>query len=230
MIKITESEFIKRLTISNPKLTLIGNYINNRTKVKVKDNLGIIYLVSPKSLLTGKFPTIRLATDTNKAFELRAKKIHGNKYDYSKYVYHGVTDKSIIICPHHGEFKQHYHHHISIGTMCPKCSKEFSGWENHKWVECGLHSTRFDSFKIYLIRCWNDTEEFYKIGKTFNTIPDRFKKSQMPYNYEIISVKKGFTYEEGLFLSKLEHRAHRFYKKHAYLPKIKFGGMFECFK
>ena len=41
---------------------------------------------------------------TTQQFIIEARKIHGNKYDYSKVVYTGAMDKVCIICPEHGEF------------------------------------------------------------------------------------------------------------------------------
>lgn len=53
----------------------------------------------------------------------RFKQIHGDKYDYSKFEYVRSIDKSIIICPEHGEFKQSANVHLR-GVGCPKCGKE----------------------------------------------------------------------------------------------------------
>lgn len=50
----------------------------------------------------------------------KARKIHGNKYDYSKVNFKKVTDKVIIICPEHGEFIQEMRQHYR-GQGCPKC-------------------------------------------------------------------------------------------------------------
>jgi hypothetical protein len=52
-----------------------------------------------------------------------AKKIHGDKYDYSKGVYKGSLNKLEIGCPIHGSFHQSPNSHLS-GSGCPKCSKE----------------------------------------------------------------------------------------------------------
>lgn len=41
---------------------------------------------------------------TTEIFIERAKKAHGNKYDYSKSVYTKSDSKICIICPEHGEF------------------------------------------------------------------------------------------------------------------------------
>jgi hypothetical protein len=50
----------------------------------------------------------------------RFKKIHGNRYDYSKVKYTGYNNNVNIICPTHGEFLQRVDVHL-IGTGCPKC-------------------------------------------------------------------------------------------------------------
>lgn len=47
--------------------------------------------------------------------------IHGDKYDYTKYHYNGVNNKSTIICPTHGDFYQTPLTHLN-GHGCPKCS------------------------------------------------------------------------------------------------------------
>lgn len=61
--------------------------------------------------------TTRLTTSE---FIERAKKIHGEKYDYSKVDYVNFETKVCIICPEHGEFWQTPHNHIN-GNNCPMC-------------------------------------------------------------------------------------------------------------
>ena len=55
-------------------------------------------------------------------FVKRAKKIHGNKYDYSKVEYVNVDTKVCIICPKHGEFWETPYCHVS-GNGCPTCNE-----------------------------------------------------------------------------------------------------------
>lgn len=55
-------------------------------------------------------------------FIKRAKKVHGNKYDYSKVEYKNNRNRVIIICSEHGEFKQAPYKHL-IGQGCPDCKK-----------------------------------------------------------------------------------------------------------
>ena len=51
----------------------------------------------------------------------KAKKIHGDKYDYSKVEYKGAHTKVCIICPEHGEFCIRVSHFLA-GHRCPKCA------------------------------------------------------------------------------------------------------------
>ena len=60
---------------------------------------------------------------TRDDFIEKARRTHGNKYDYSKLVYTKSTDKVFIICPTHGGFWQNAASHIS-GAGCPKCAIE----------------------------------------------------------------------------------------------------------
>ena len=67
-------------------------------------------------------------------FLLKAKRLHGEKYDYSRVVYKGCLIKIIIICPIHGPFEQTPNGHLK-GYGCKKC-----GWEqkiaNMLWNDC----------------------------------------------------------------------------------------------
>jgi len=50
----------------------------------------------------------------------KAKKVHGDKYDYSKVNYKGAEKKVCIICSEHGEFWQLPNNHLK-GRGCPNC-------------------------------------------------------------------------------------------------------------
>lgn len=160
---------------------------------------------------------------------------HGNKYDYSLVDYKGSNNNIKIICPIHGLFSQNPYTHInSFG--CPKCGMKKSknhkrmnppGWTITNWESSALKSKNFDSFKVYIIRCWNNNEWFYKIGRTFSTINRRFKNNTaMPYNYEVINE---FIFETAKGAFDKENELKSMHKNFKYLPKIKFDGMHECF-
>lgn len=51
---------------------------------------------------------------------LEFKKVHGDRYDYSKIEYIRKTEKVVMVCRKHGNFKQSPAKHIT-GQGCPKC-------------------------------------------------------------------------------------------------------------
>ena len=57
---------------------------------------------------------------TAENFIEKAKKVHGDKYDYSKVVYKGNRFKICITCRDHGEFWQNAANHLT-GYGCPPC-------------------------------------------------------------------------------------------------------------
>lgn len=59
-----------------------------------------------------------------------ARKIHGNKYDYSKSIYTKNNSYIIIICKKHGEFEQWPAAHSSNGSGCPRCKAEIASERN----------------------------------------------------------------------------------------------------
>ena len=61
---------------------------------------------------------------TTQEFIEKAKKVHGNKYDYSKVNYIKSSEKVCIICPKHGEFWQIANGHLK-GNGCLKCKFEY---------------------------------------------------------------------------------------------------------
>lgn len=58
---------------------------------------------------------------TTEEFIQQARKIHGDKYDYSKVDYVNCRTKVCIICPKHGEFWQTSQKHIVRAHGCPHC-------------------------------------------------------------------------------------------------------------
>ena len=80
---------------------------------------------------------------------------------------------------------------------------------------------------MYVIKCFDNSEEFYKIGITSTSIKRRFHSfSSMPYSHEIIQEIK----DVSINIYKLEKLLHFLYKKHSYKPLKNFDGKEECFK
>lgn len=53
----------------------------------------------------------------------RCKKVHGDKYDYSKVSYINARTRITVICKKHGEFKTFLSVHAIQGSNCPTCSE-----------------------------------------------------------------------------------------------------------
>lgn len=74
------------------------------------------------------------------SFLEKARKIHGDKYDYSLSVYEGVRSYLKIECPKHGEFRQMASNHLA-GHGCRKCiknksiSKAETAWLDYLGIE-----------------------------------------------------------------------------------------------
>ena len=60
-------------------------------------------------------------------FIKKSRKLHGDKYDYSKVIYVNARTNIEIICPEHGIFKQQPHSHCHKGNGCKKCSDKING-------------------------------------------------------------------------------------------------------
>lgn len=204
-------------------------------KVTLEDNYGKCIMLL-NDLKNNCQPTILSAIDKTEYTKNRFKNLlYYSNHEYSKFIYNCANCKSIITCKKHGDFEQTPSKHLE-NQGCGKCSnlrvsesmiKNPNGWNYTNWQKAGERSKNFDSFKVYIIRCWNESEEFYKIGKTFTTVDSRFKlKSMMPYNYEIITVS---IFETSREASEYENSLQRINKKYSYKPNITFNGSNECF-
>jgi hypothetical protein len=61
--------------------------------------------------------------NTNKhSFIKKARKVHGEKYDYSLTDYKSPFEKISIVCPEHGEFVQFPNNHLNNKQGCSACS------------------------------------------------------------------------------------------------------------
>lgn len=79
----------------------------------------------------------------------KSRKIHGDRYDYSKVNYKNIKDKVIIICPEHGEFETTFDNHINGRSGCPECSK-VKRYNNDEWIAKAkrIHGNKYDYSKV----------------------------------------------------------------------------------
>lgn len=149
--------------------------------------------------------------------------IHGNTYDYSNTIIENNTSKVIITCKIHGDFKQSPDKHKQ-GRGCPICAEEQKGWTKQAWKNM---LKKEDIPKFYILRCYNDKEEFIKIGRTKNTILKRYNsKKTMPYTMEILKTIENLN-SDSIF--DLEVKYKQKYKDFKYKPSIYFAGITECY-
>lgn len=84
----------------------------------------------------------------------KAKKIHGDKFDYSKVEYVNPQTKVCIICPEHGEFWQKPINHLNGTICCPGCVKDYFKVkredEKRKFIERAnkRHGGKYDYSKV----------------------------------------------------------------------------------
>lgn len=101
----------------------------------------------------------------------RAKLVHGDRYDYSKFVYKNSKTKSIIICKKHGEFLQSTNNHLSKHNQCgcPKCCNMYSK-EEYVVKANKIHHNFYDYSKLNYTHSWNkDTIVCPKHGEFLQT-------------------------------------------------------------
>lgn len=115
------------------------------------------------------------------------KKIHGEKYDYSKSVYTGGKNKLKIICNHesHGyfEFEQNPNGHFASKNPCPKCAsfhKKTTNLSTEKDVLTDfikVHGEKYDYSKVkythskskVTIICRDDSHGYFEFEQTPNS-------------------------------------------------------------
>lgn len=86
---------------------------------------------------------------TTEEFVAEARRVHGNRYNYSKVEYRAVKVKVRIICPEHGEFWQTPEKHLQ-GRACPKCNPLGKFQTGIRFIERAreIHGDRYDYSKV----------------------------------------------------------------------------------
>lgn len=130
MAKLTTEEFIKRAReVHGDKYDYSKvEYVNNQTKVRIVCpehgefmQRPIDHLKGHECSECGKKKIIESRRKTLEEFIEEARKVHGDKYDYSKVKYENTSTKVCINCKEHGEFWQAPYTHLN-GHGCPKCA------------------------------------------------------------------------------------------------------------
>ena len=156
--KLTTEEFIsKAKQIHGNKYDYSNvNYVNKYTKVCIICPEHGEFWQTPSNHLQGNLcPKCAHQSykDTNESFIEKARKVHGNKYDYSKVEYVNSHTKVCIICPEHGEFWMIPTNHLK-GKGCKQCMIENLRIRNlgnkNEFIEKArkVHGDKYDYSKV----------------------------------------------------------------------------------
>ena len=128
-------------------------------------------------------------------FIKRSEKIHNNKYNYSLVDYKTNSDKVIIICPTHGEFKQTPHGHLT-GRGCRNCVGRFN-ITNEEIIKEGkhIHGDNYGYDKVEYVDSVTKIKIFCKEhdGYFHQTVGNHLRGNRCPICYGNINMElKGF--------------------------------------
>lgn len=152
MRTLTTEEFIKRSNLlhNNTYNYSKVNYINSSSKVEIVCKEHGSFFQQAGNHLNGQHcpscaPNLK---HTDETFILKANKIHGNTYDYSKVRYKGNKNKVTIVCKIHGDFQQTPNSHFH-GRGCPICAGQVKGTTSsfiYKAIK--IHGNLYDYSKV----------------------------------------------------------------------------------
>jgi len=176
------------------------NYVNNKTEVIIKCPEHNIFKQPPNSHLTGYGcgKCGKCFMNTNYFIE-KAKKIHGDKYNYSKVNYVNNETNVVIICNVHDEFLQNVNNHLR-GNGCPKCSRCFM--DKNYFIEKAnkIHNNKYDYSKVDYINTNTKVIILCSIHGNFLQSPDKHlqKRGCKKCQYDVL--KKQLTKSNENFI------------------------------
>lgn len=225
--RVTTEQFISRSRLVHAdKYTYEKSiYSGTNAKLTITCPLHGDFLQTPGNHLQGA--GCSMCGGTNKLstakFISKALSVHGERYDYSLAAYKSSEEGIKVICREHGVFTQRARYHLE-GRGCPACNKAPTGFSRSIYIDkCSRNHAGIA--KLYVVRCFGDSESFYKVGITSRTISHRFSPGCMPYNVDIIAVLEGGAGD----IWDLEKKIHKRLSKLKYSPRQSFGGATECF-
>lgn len=149
--RLTPREFIEKAqkTHGDKFDYSFTEYINGTSKVNILCDIHGIFMQNPMDHLSGSgCPECAPNKKLNKGeFIKRARKIHGDKFDYSLVNYKTTSAKVEIICHTHGSFLQVASSHMN-GFGCSKCSgKSKMTRDTFLKLSNSQHNNKYNYFK-----------------------------------------------------------------------------------
>lgn len=151
---LTTQEYVEKCKQFNPEydyseidfITIKGQFVTPICKLHGK------FKINAKGLMTKhiKCPECERIERFNEFIE-KARKIHGDKYQYDESTYKNNKIPIKIICPEHGEFWQAASDHLK-GYGCSKCSKKYKP-TTEEWVAkaAPIYNYKYDYSKVKYI-------------------------------------------------------------------------------
>lgn len=149
-------------------------YVNKTTGVNIICKEHGAFTQSPiRHLKSSGCPKCSLSYKSDKEhFISKAKKVHGNLYDYSVIEYAGSYEKINIICETHGDFLQTPTAHLN-GIGCQKCSEERKSSNNEEFIikSQKIHNTTYEYDNVSYKNNNTKVEIICKIHGSFMQTP-----------------------------------------------------------
>ena len=155
-----------------------------------------------------------------KDFEQKARKIHGDKYDYSQVVYKRALEPVTIICKKHGPFQVTPNAHLSSKQGCPKClserMSEFFRYTKEDIIEKGnaAHGGKYDYSHVNYVDSTTKVEIICPIHGSFWQRPSNHIAGHgCPY----CTGNKNYTTEEWVEIANKAHHGKYDYSEVNYV-------------
>ena len=185
-IKILKEKFIEKATnIHNGKYSYEKvNYFHSTCKVIITCPDHGDFLQLPGAHINGseckkcayekinRYSKVGKKTNTSEQFIERARKVHGNKYNYDKVEYKNSHTKVTITCPVHGDFNQIPNNHVN-GSNCGQCSKDKIRSNTKEFIKKAIEKHGYK----YL---YNKVDYEYSSKKVTITCPEHGDFNQKP--------------------------------------------------
>ena len=193
-----------------------SEYKAMKEKMLFNTRFGIVS-INPDMLMSGHVPSIRSAIDRKDYFKKQLEYLYDGKgYEFD--IESSSTDRHKgrvkFICPIHGE-QWVDSDGIFLGHGCPEC--------NQGWTKSNI---------FYLIKLYNETESFYKLGISYIDINNKVRRyrdyKKLGYNVEQIKLLQ---FEDFMQCRDFETKMKHIIKNSIYMPNNwTSNGTTECFK
>lgn len=158
---------------------------------------------------------------TNEEINKKIKDKNPNLKILNIYRYKGQIKIKVKCLLCNQEYDAYYYNILKVDHICNKIT--IQSWFSPTFAENNKEKLSDVPAMLYIVKIFNENEEFFKIGITTLSLRKRFEN--LPYKFEILKINFLSLYDAII----LEDILHKKYKNFKYVPKISFGGETECF-